>query len=296
LLAILVIFAFAMACGRTAKVAGNATSFFPSPSSSESATLSASPKRSVAPVASHQPRIISSAATQTGIAGRVVDHGGNPVEGVCVSPESHSAPFSEDSSRGDGIKTGADGRYVVDINYSGYMPPTGSPWTVEFWDCRSSPVFGPKDVNFGQPKKGEVVNIDATLSPGGVIQGTVTNEIGVPAAGACVEDFSGGFFMGMSERMVPDYVVHADDQGRFRVSGLNLSNQRLLFGLCEGSPYRPTWFNNRVVHCYFSDCRDAEQRSNYEAADPIVVTAGKTSDVGQVVLTRSSPVSSPSAT
>src|SRR5438874_5416100 len=60
LLAILVVFALATACGRTTKVVGNATKSFSSPSSSESGILSASPAASALPVVTHQPRVISS--------------------------------------------------------------------------------------------------------------------------------------------------------------------------------------------------------------------------------------------
>ena len=230
-----------------------------------------------------------------GIRGRVVDQAGNPIEDICASPASASAPFSEDSSRGSGNNTSADGQYFVDLDYPGYMPPAGSPWSVEFWDCRTSPVFAPTVVNFKQPEKGEVITINAVLKPGGSIEGTITDQLGVPDSGVCVDDFSGRFGYGLTERMIPDYIVHSDDHGHFRVSGLSLGPQRLLFGFCTGSAFHPTWFKDQPVHCYFDDCNDAELRSNYDAANPISVTAGTTSDVGQVILDPAAPNPSPSA-
>jgi hypothetical protein len=159
------------------------------------------------------------AASAASIAGTVTDTIGAPIEGICV--------IAEGSSWGSFAETDAEGHYVfTDLEPDYYK--------VRFYDCHENPTYVGEwyddkptwnDADYVRVDGGESVGgIDAQLTLGGFITGTLTDESGAPAQ-ACVaayvpdnpesiawafSDSSGAYRLGP---LVGDARVHFADCG-----------------------------------------------------------------------------------
>ena len=150
-----------------------------------------------------------------------------PIEGLCVYAD------SDDGGYGDAV-TASDGTYTV----RGLA--TGS-YRVEFWDCSGSGYIGEfyDDATFDTATPVEVTapnetsGIDAALSLGGSIEGTVTAS-GVPVSEVCV-DVSNGDTASFTSTLV---------DGTYRVDGLPAGDYRVYFSDCFGGGLTAEWYDD----------------------------------------------------
>lgn len=81
----------------------------------------------------------------------------------------------------------------------------------------------------------EVSGIDAALGPAGWIRGRLTNHVGAPARGVCVDAFDAtGEWVGWGG---------TGAQGRYTVRGLRGADYRVLFSDCWAGGYRDEWWD-----------------------------------------------------
>jgi hypothetical protein len=168
---------------------------------------------------------------------------------------------------------------------------------VEFWDCRSSPVFADGYANVKAPTSGVVEDVDVHLVEGGRIIGRAVDSIGQAATGVYVAVYSGAHLHGVSQVYFPEHMVRTDAQGNFVLSGLSSAEQRLTFTLCPANSYSmETCPGSRYEAEWYKDRSGATGGyGEYDQADTISVTLGATTDIGSVTLSIA-PVPSPSAT
>lgn len=187
-------------------------------------------------------------AADGAITGRVTDaETGFPLAGICVSADSDS-DYDSDLTDGAGFyRVGylSPGAYAVrfyDCSYSGYLE--------EHYDDR--PDSGSADaveVRSGATTTG----IDAGLTKGGTITGTVTDEgTGRPLPGICV--YADGIEIDQYESDV------SDEDGSYRLPGLRTGSYRVRFYDCSDSGYLDEYYDDGQ----FSD------------ADPVEVLEGET--------------------
>ena len=238
----------------------------PTPSSSSSPTHSSSPRSSPSKTASPQPK-------SPIFSGVVTNASGKPLSGICVTV---IEPSNDDRIRNRGGVTGSDGRYVNNLGPWGNFPLTG--WSVEFWDCNASPVYAPVFTRADLPPSGVLKNLNATMTVGAAIVGVAVDQNGNPAAGVCVQVYDGSHARSGGSTVLPDYSIRADSTGHFKFSGLESKPQKIVFGNCKGSAFKTQWYKDWS--------NEAPQYGNYDNSDPITVTAGHTTDIGKVTLTR----------
>ncbi len=168
------------------------------------------------------------------ISGTVTDENtGDPLWGICVTVYHGSYGWSG-YDRTDGL-----GHYSV-----GGL--TTGDYEVQFKDCSEPQAYLPEWYD-DQPdfesahavtviEKEETGGIDAALTLGGTINGTVTDETtGDPLQGICV-DATGG----------SSGSVFTDAAGTYNIAGLPAGNYRVRFKDCSSSPaYLSEWYNDR---------------------------------------------------
>jgi hypothetical protein len=204
--------------------------------------------------------------------GRVTNVSGHGLAGICITI---IEPANDDRFRAKGHSTGSDGRFVISLSNPNF-PRDG--WSVEFWDCNASPMYGPAFTLADVPANGIVKNLNATLTVGAAVVGVARDQNGAPAAGVCVAIYDGTHGRYAGTQPLPEYSIRADSNGRFKFSGLESKVQKIVFGDCKGSAFKTQWYKNWS--------NEAPQYGSFENSDPIKVTAGNTTDVGAVTLNR----------
>jgi protocatechuate 3,4-dioxygenase beta subunit len=131
------------------------------------------------------------------ISGKIVDEQGRPVEGARFT----LTQSTEDSAHGaeDDIRTDEDGQFVLDVARAGS-------WKVAIQHGQ----FFPQELSIQAPAE----DVRWVLRKGGVVEGSVTDEKGVPLEGARVSLWKSG------DSWRFQHAVQTDDQGRFSLGGL----------------------------------------------------------------------------
>lgn len=131
------------------------------------------------------------------ISGTLVDEQGNPVEGARFSLKQSAEDSASDAE--DGIRTDEDGQFVLDV-------PTAGTWKVSLQHDR----FLPQELSVQAPAE----NVRWVLHAGTVVEGSVTDEKGVPLEGVRVSLWRSG------ESWRNQQNDQTDDRGRFSLGGL----------------------------------------------------------------------------
>lgn len=131
------------------------------------------------------------------ISGKLVDEHGKPVEGARFSLNQSEEDSASDAE--DGIRTDEDGQFVLDVARSGT-------WKVSIRHER----FLPQELSVQAPAE----DVRWVLQEGAVVEGSVTDEKGVPLKGVRVILWKSG----ESWRM--QLAARTDDRGHFSMGGL----------------------------------------------------------------------------
>lgn len=184
-------------------------------------------------------------ATGGSISGTVTDEHGQPLAGICVSASAESSGGSD--------QTDVSGAYTITAlatrEYRLYLYDCNSPrrYSSEYYDDTRD--YSSADLVAVTAGAG-VTGIDADLSLGGSISGTVTDEAGQPLAGICVS--ANGDAWGATDQ--------TDASGIYAITTMPPGEYRMHFSDCN-SP-------RRFVSEWHSD------RLDYATADPISVGEG----------------------
>ena len=196
------------------------------------------------------------------ITGTVTDDvTGEPIWGVCV------AAYLEDSDRWTNACTDGTGTYRLGplpagsakVLFGGGAPiaipvkPTpvpvdrskraqtttvpgsqdGDRYIPEWWDDATYETADPVLVIAGQTATG----IDAALTLGGSIHGSVTNAAGDPIANVCVSAVRGDEWLGSG---------YTDESGFYRVDQLETGSYQVEFSDCGDGIYRHEWYDDAL--------------------------------------------------
>jgi len=131
------------------------------------------------------------------ISGILVDEQGSPVEGARFSLKQGEEDSASDAE--DAIRTDEDGQFVLDVSRAGT-------WTVSLRHER----FLPQELSVQAPAE----NVRWVLHAGTVVEGSVTDERGVPLEGVRVNLWRSGESWRLQQS------DQTDDQGRFSLGGL----------------------------------------------------------------------------
>jgi hypothetical protein len=164
------------------------------------------------------------------ISGTVVDETGAPLAGICVAAEDGVHP-----TYGFGwAQTDATGRYTMtDVPEGSHVVAFNTCWDEshesEFYDGVMHPSAAQRvTVHGGQ----DVAGIDAVLSDGAVVTGTITDANGGPLAGICVS----------AAPLPSDYLTHryrsttTDAAGNYRLAGVSQGDYVVHARSCSSSP------------------------------------------------------------
>lgn len=179
-------------------------------------------------------------STGGSITGQVTDASGNPLPGICINPIEATASGevvtfveTESSATGDFLVTGLPpGEAILDF----FPGCGGGDYVPTFYGGATQQTAQPIPVTAGKTTSG----IDVRLSPGGAIDGTVTDLAGNPLAGICVEaDATSG----------PGYgTTPSAGDGTYDIQGLPAGTYKVLFRSgCGGGYYRPQWYSDAGV-------------------------------------------------
>jgi hypothetical protein len=185
------------------------------------------------------------------ITGKVTDAGGHGLSGisVCASLRSEEESFFYRCAN-----TGTDGTYKVVGMESGKYTLSfyGSSYVEQYYDGKAlSSEADAVDVTVGHPTP----NIDATMQPGGAVEGVVTTEDGegVENAEVCAQQGTGEDFSNCS---------FTNTGGRYRIQGLSAGSYTIDF--------TPGYSGGNFLSQYYDGKASADE------ADPVAVTAGST--------------------
>ena len=182
------------------------------------------------------------------ISGTVRNDAGQPLGAVCVSAR------EPDGDHAGGAETSGSGRYTISVGPGQYA--------LGFDDCNdggyAAEWFNDKPDRetadlVTVTEDGEITGIDAALSAGGGIAGTVTDEPGEPIPYPCVEawDTAGEF---VDE-------TRGDESGAYRLGGLTGGLYKVRFWECvQSAGHAPEWHSDKPT---------------MESADPVLVTEGQ---------------------
>ncbi|MGZ4737041.1 MAG: carboxypeptidase regulatory-like domain-containing protein [Acidimicrobiia bacterium] len=188
------------------------------------------------------------------VSGTVTDENGNPIAGISVAVN----PINDGSSAWG--QTDAQGNYTTNA-----LPPgtyrvefhdwSQNPvWATQFWDGQvTQDAATPLTLTSGDgPVRG---GIDASLTHGATVSGTVTKPGGGPAGNVCVTgvvDTANG----------PQWIANANTggDGTYNLTGLPATSIKVYFHDCNNvGPYVDQWWNHQ---------------GDYNSADPLVLEAG----------------------
>jgi hypothetical protein len=263
-LLVIPIIAFLSSCGQVPNAVPQSS---PAVSSLQP-TRASSPTPSRATLRSSQRARSSQTKTSafTGIAGHVVNGNDQAISGVCVT--THVDAEGKWGRRTD-VKTDASGNYKIKLPYP------GNPILVEIWDCHATPFFAPFERRGISPRRGQTITVDAVLKPGASVEGRVVDAGGNPLPEICVDAFDGRSDV---NRYFSIYSVPSEANGSFRISGLAPSTIRLRFAGCEGSSFVAEWYDGVPA--------EEQYAGDFDQAASITLSAGKTTSVGNVELSR----------
>ena len=211
---------------------------------------------------------IDAALTALGsISGTVTDEtSGDPLADICVSAQTPDFGFYGSD------RTDSDGNYKItglrsgDYRVQFYDCDGPRTYVTEYYDDKES--FDAAD-EVAVTEGSETQNIDAALTKGGSISGTVTDEAsGDPIAGICVSAQGGSY--GGSDT--------TDSDGNYKITGLRPGDHTVYFYDCDGFP-----------EDYVSEYYDDERFSNN--ADPVAVTSGSETQNIDAALTKGGSIS-----
>lgn len=247
----------------------------------------------------------------TGISGTVTDEDGTPLEYICVTAYQLYVDPYDDWEYYEPVgwaSTSEDGVYILD----GLVADT---YKVGFQDCDEGTYLG--EFYDDKPNvyeadgitvtEGLTTDIDAVLSAGGTISGTVTDEEGAPLDGLCVQAFN-------VDEYVPSVPAWTSSDGSFVIRGLRTGDHKVRFNRCnyyysygfEGAGSAPPAAGGFQV----ADLEDDEQaleshpvrqrnpyevewfddQDSFDAADIVLVTQGlDTPDIDAVLGLRPRP-------
>ena len=327
-----------VACGHGVKV-GKVGADPGSLVSSDAPTVDPSVSPSDSPTSTESSASVYRADTPTnGFGGRITDGSGRPLQGMCVSlvrVQIFTFAREDEQLRSDNdhpivAHSASDGTYVVSHAWpKSYSSGPNEPyhyggWQVEYWDCSSSPQYGPRMIVItpvgvvdgpetpvapSSTTTGFAAGIDVRLPPGGTITGLLVDEHGTPAVGVCVGAYDGVHYDGLYAVYYADYTVRTNQAGRFIISGLSNAtggdasasrspvSYRLLAGDCSDSAYNPQWYRTYLVPP--EDCCTPALPSGsyaYDYAEPIIVHSGETTNIGTMVMHPPLPKPSPTPT
>jgi hypothetical protein len=163
-------------------------------------------------------------ATARPVSGTVTDEEGLPVEGVTVSTSDYWGPIS--------TTTAADGSYTLLVGAGEYriqfVAPSDRNLMDEYYDDAATVATATPVVVTTVP----IVGIDAELSPGATITGTVTSPGSIPFAGTPIEVYQAGssFFDHTLIRQ-----LEAATDGSYTTRGLRPGNYIVRFRTPAGS-------------------------------------------------------------
>ena len=209
---------------------------------------SADPVSVVAGVES--PGIDAVFTTAGSVSGTVTDHLSSPLVGICVVVfDSNEVMVGSGNTDTNGDYS-IDGLETADYRLAFYGCSVSDFVVGEYYnDKRSFDSANPVAVTVAS----DTPNIDAQLSPGGSISGTVTDSFSNPASGVCVDAYdSSGNIVGNGATSFFD--------GSYTIGGLPPGDYRLRFRNCFSFG---TWAGE-----YFDD------KQTLGLADPVTVTAG----------------------
>jgi hypothetical protein len=181
------------------------------------------------------------------IGGTVTGPGSAPVAGICVY----------DSGNFPSAKTAADGSYSIQrlypgFNYLSFAGGCGShgSYAPQYYPGQSNPAATvPVQVSAGQIKTG----VNANLSPGGTVTGTVTNTASLALTGLCAAVFppsalepnNQNFFIPVTD-LWPYISTARTHAGAYRIRNLAPGLYYAIFGPCaSGTRYPIQWFNRQ---------------------------------------------------
>ncbi|MFZ4434176.1 MAG: carboxypeptidase regulatory-like domain-containing protein, partial [Microthrixaceae bacterium] len=187
-------------------------------------------------------RIDASLVRAGEVTGRITDEAGLPLPGACAVVR----PASNLLGSGPTGCTGADGTYRVQglalgnyvVEFVGPTLPGGGRDRVSQW-FNDKPTGSTADVVSVRPAL-VASGIDARLRRGAVIEGTVTDEAGVPLAGACVNASAAA---GVSSQQQS---ACTDSAGRYRLGALPAGSYTLFAAPPFGSNLVGVWFDGRT--------------------------------------------------
>ena len=211
------------------------------------------------------------------ISGTVTDASSDPISNICVDV------FNSQGDRINGnYPTGSTdnlGTYSISglptgnfrVRFSDCFSPD-SPLAFEYYDNKSSLAAANQvAVIAGSDTSG----IDAELSPGGSISGTVTDSSNTPLQLICVMAYDSSGAQVYPEN---DSVAVTDSSGNYRTTGLPAGSYRLQFRNCLGG-------SNNVSSEFYSD------KASLAAADQVAVTEGSETTGIDVELGRGGSIS-----
>ena len=165
------------------------------------------------------------------ISGVVTDENtGEPLEGICASaswPSSGSA--GTDASGNYEIRGLSSGLYTVRFRDCNYPVAYLSEWYNDRPDSSSADLVAVTE-------KTKTAGIDAALTLGGSINGTVTDEnTGAPLEGICVQASGASSASAVT-----------DTSGRYSLLGLSTGDHKVRFSACTSpQAYLSEWYNDR---------------------------------------------------
>jgi hypothetical protein len=180
------------------------------------------------------------------ISGVVTGSGGTPLAGICVYDNSNFAVAT----------TGADGSYAITrlgagrntLAFEGGCGNSGS-YAPLYYPGQANPAAAvPVTVAAGQVRSG----IDASMSAGGEVTGTVTSAAGRPLTGICVTLLTPSALEPNYQNLFipfdPEIPYSANARthaGSYRIANLAPGLYYAEYSPCAGAKYPPLWFKDQ---------------------------------------------------
>lgn len=169
------------------------------------------------------------------VSGTVTDRDGNALEDVNVSVDSNQDGGSHAGGRTNALGVYTTHPVLVGSSYKVRFQAQDSAWAVQYWNDR--PTWSSADdlvVSTPDP----VTGINAKLSAGASINGTVTGPGGSPAKDICVMAI-----MGSDDDWDSTGWDRTDADGNYELDRLPAGEHRVLFEDCDDTgPYTEQWY------------------------------------------------------
>jgi hypothetical protein len=209
-------------CGSTSQYVTQWNGGFSQPSDAPAVDVNAG-------ITTNVPAVIVATSGSTGSISGVVTSGGTGVSGICIDAQAVSAGGPPGF-----VSTGAGGTYTLGglnpgtyiVEFSDGCGQTGS-YSAEYYKNQAAEWQATwLSVSAGQT----VTGINASMTAGGSIGGTVTGTGGAPLDNVCVDASSPAYFG----------TTRTGTNGAYSISGLPPSTYTVTFSPCGAGPYMPT--------------------------------------------------------